>query len=193
MKKLNKISGVLFLFIICLSCRGNASEEYHVPDSSQKSVPVEQASNTNDEKAFRQVLQQLKIQLKNKNLDASSAFLNFPFFTAKASEENSSGEAAVDPIAQSEYNQYKSDVFNTDILRLMPKQTEEQLSEIDEKTDDPYYRKLAKLTDKGSHLYEVYFQYPEKGTNAESFFGFVFGKIKGKYKAIAMYSKWPIK
>lgn len=177
-----------------LSCEGKAVQE----SGSTSAAPRHEVISTKlkdpgkDEAAFRLTLTRLKTLLKSKKIDAVATMLNFPFFTARTSLNEGSG-LPTDPIASKDYPSYKNDVFNTDVVRLFPACTEDQLSEIDLNTDDPYYLSLAKLTDPGSHLYEVYFQYPEKDTNAESFFGFVFGRVQGKYKVMAMYGKWPIK
>ncbi|RZJ88820.1 MAG: hypothetical protein EOO20_12580 [Chryseobacterium sp.] len=187
MRRIKNILIACSMLVNVISCQGKTSPAHkdYVSDAMLKNT-------TNDEHAFRLVLAQLKMLLKTKNLNASSALLNFPFFTARVSENDRTG-AATDPVAIGEYSKYKNDIFNADVIRLLPTYTEDQLSEIDSKTDDPYYLSLTKLTDAGSQIYEVYFQYPEKGTNAESFFGFVFGKVHGKYKAIGMYGKWPVK
>lgn len=194
MKNLKNTLLTILLAASMLSCQGSTTQPAEkkvaaLPDTGS-ALKVKNAGN--DEKAFRLALTRLKALLKAKNLNAATTMLNFPFFTAKASDDRGEG-AAIDPIAIKEYPAYKNDIFNADVVRLLPTYTEEQLSEIDAKTDDPYYRSLAKLTDSGSKLYEVYFQYPEKGTNAECFFGFVFGKVHGQYKAVGMYGKWPIK
>ena len=186
---------ILLLTMTIISCQGNADSDNVVPAKERQKPglqkPVVQKTTVNtDEIDFRRQLALLKTIVQKKDLTGARAFMNFPFFTSKAAEGN---EIATDPISAAEYQTYKYDIFNVDILRLLPKYTEEQLSEIDSKTQDRYYISLKKITDPGSKLYELYFQYAESGTHAESYFGFVFGKIKTKYKVIAMYSKWPIK
>lgn len=175
-----------------LSCEGKTLQDSENTSaaSHHEVISVKLKDPGKDEEAFRQTLAKLKMLLKSKKIDAAATALNFPFFTARTNEGSG---LPIDPIASKDYPIYKNDVFNADVVRLFPACTEDQLSEIDLNTDDPYYLSLAKLTDRGSHLYEVYFQYPEKGTNAESFFGFVFGRVQGKYKAIGMYGKWPVK
>jgi len=190
MRYIYNIFLAITILVSTVSCQGSATESKRGDDSAPPSLASKPAAN--DEQEFRSVLSQLRTVLKKKNLTKASELMNFPFFSSRASLNDKSGPA-IDPISIGEYPEYINDIFNTDVVRLLPSYSEEQLSEIDLKTDDPYYSSLAKLTDSGSHLYEVYFQYPESGTNAESFFGFVFGKVKGKYKAVGMYGKWPIK
>lgn len=88
---------------------------------------------------------------------------------------------------------YYEALFHADVKRLLPGTTEDELNEIDLKTDDPYYQALQKLCDANSTLYEAYLQYPLKGRAAASYFAFVFGRIHGKYKVIAYYAQWPVK
>jgi hypothetical protein len=52
---------------------------------------------------------------------------------------------------------------------------------------------LKKITICKSKMYEIYFQYPEKNTQSENYFAFVFGKVNGQFKVLSTYSKWPIK
>lgn len=194
MKMVTKISYAFMLALMVSACHGGASKAETATDaersimSSNTMVPV----TGDDEKDFRRLLETFKTALVKKDFKAAASLMHFPFYTSNGSQGKQVG-AAEDPILFKEFSTYQSDIFNTDVLRLLPKYTEQNLSEIDDKTDDTYYKSLKKKTEQGSKLYEIYFQYPESDTQAESFFGFVFGKIDGKYQAIASYAKWPIK
>jgi hypothetical protein len=97
-----------------------------------------------------------------------------------------------DWITASEFDQYYKDIFHADVIRLAPNFKLKSLMEINSAGKKAYKVKDG-LADKGSKIYELYIQYPENGTAAESFFSFIFAKIKGQYKVIGYYSKWPIK
>lgn len=124
------------------------------------------------------------------NAQGMKAIVHFPFYTAKASLADSM--LPTDAITAEAFKKYYPEIFTADVLRLMPAYPLADLTEIDVKTKDPYYRELLKITDPGMPLYEAYRQFPESGTAAESYFGFVFGKIKGDYKLVAYYGKWPV-
>jgi len=117
--------------------------------------------------------------------------MHFPFFTAKLSNGNDQ-ELPVDGISRKEFEPYKTGIFNEEVLRILPKLKETDLSEI-EGNQDRYYAALRKQTDQGSRLYEVYAEYRQLGRNTESYFAFVFGRVKGSYKVIAYYGKWPLR
>ena len=93
---------------------------------------------------------------------------------------------------QSEYPQYANVFFSADALRLIPKSKEDDLSEIDKDTPENYYKTIAKVTDKGSKLYELQQQYVQDN-GKETSYGFVFGKVRGQYKIISYYCPWPVK
>ncbi|MDB5087085.1 MAG: hypothetical protein JWR09_1079, partial [Mucilaginibacter sp.] len=82
--------------------------------------------------------------------------------------------------------------FTKDVMRMIPKSREDDLSEIDSATPEDYYKTVGKVTDKGSTLYELQQQY-EQDNGKETSYGFVFGKVKGQYKIISYFCPWPLK
>lgn len=185
---------MLCIFVLTLACNSNTPKAKASADSPQAAINVNvaHASAQDDESNFRSLLGSFKLALIKKDFKATAGLMHFPFYTSNGTQGEGKG-VATDPISADEFSNYQKDIFNADVLHLLPKYTEDQLSEIDEKTDDSYYNSLKKITDNGSRLYEVYFQYPEMHTQADNFFGFVFGKIDGKYRVIASYAKWPVK
>lgn len=115
----------------------------------------------------------------------------FPFYTSHADAGENMG-VATDPVTAAEFPTYKSAIFNADVIRILPLYKEDDLSEIDGTTTEPYYRSLRKLTDSDSKMYEVYMQFQESGTQAESYFGFVFGRVNGRFGMLGSYFKWPV-
>ncbi|MEJ2880938.1 hypothetical protein [Pedobacter sp. GR22-6] len=148
------------------------------------------AQGNRDEAQFRLQVKKLQTLIKVRDFKGIGLMMHFPFFTAKAELKNE--EYPTDPISVKEYPAYRPEVFNSDVIRLLPELSEAQLSEIEGNTD-LYFAELRKLTDRGSKMYELYIQYPEPGTGAESYFSFTFGKIKGRYELIAYYGKWPVR
>jgi len=120
------------------------------------------------------------------------SMLHYPFYTSRDENKNGMYKPS-DPIEINEYAKYSKEIFHADVIRLLPRMHKNELNIIDQKTTDKYEQLLQKQCDAGSILYEAYFQYPLKGSHAESYFGFIFGKIKGRYKVIAYYGKWPVK
>ncbi|NTE05440.1 hypothetical protein G6M24_50785 [Agrobacterium tumefaciens] len=195
MKMRTSMVAIVLPFLICCTSengRGqqtvnkNADQKLH--QSSQKPPLV----RLTDEQEFRRTLENLKGTLKQKNLKKIASLLNYPFYTSHKEVPNGIG-IPVDPISLTEFDSYKSAIFNADVMRILPLCKEDNLSEIDEKTDEVYYRSLKKLTDTGSKMYEVYMQYPESNTQAESYFSFIFGKVNGQFKILSTYAKWPVK
>lgn len=145
-----------------------------------------------EEDQFRIIWKSFRTHIKSHNLTAASQLVNFPLYTAKS--ENAQGRSVpTDLLTAAEFKAYKKDVFNEEVIRILPKLGEENLSEI-VGNEDSYYARVRKTTIPGSKLYEVYAEYKQQGRNSESYFGFVFGKVKsGNYKVIAYYGKWPVR
>ncbi|GGI29468.1 hypothetical protein [Pedobacter mendelii] len=183
---------ILHVLISCTPESGNGQKTIEIKKDNKASLATANAITINDEQEFRKLFKILTESLKRKNLSNIETLMNFPFYTSHAEASNNLG-AATDPIGGNEFQKYKTTIFNADVMRLLPSCKEENLSEIDSKTDELYYKSLKKLTDPGSKMYEAYMQYPEKDTQAESYFGFIFGKVNGKFKALATYAKWPVK
>ncbi|RPD43286.1 hypothetical protein EG028_03030 [Chitinophaga barathri] len=121
----------------------------------------------------------------------------FPLQTAQQWTNQDLRDMAVDKeggkVSRQEFNSYRENIFNRDVLRLLPDAKEGELSEIDARSPEDYYKLLRKCTDRATKMYEVYMQYPEKNGTAENYFAFVFGRVKGQYKVIGYYAKWPVK
>lgn len=189
MKKLVIISFLFILPLMVLACQQKPKE---TGDLSFKNYG-KTTSNTNDEQDFYRVLKLFKKEINLRNNSALIKLMHFPFYTSQQQLPNGESGIISDPIELNEFEAFKSSIYNKDVVKLLPKASDSELSEIDEKTDEPYYQSIKKLTDKGSKLYELYIQYPQSNSQAETYFAFVFGKINGKYKALAYYAKWPVK
>ncbi|WP_443944864.1 hypothetical protein ACJVDH_18385 [Pedobacter sp. AW1-32] len=142
---------------------------------------------------FNTFFKKFKQNISTKNFKTLQSLMHFPFYTGKSSPENQNRETAKYPISSTEFSTYQTTIYHQDVIRLLPVTPMGNVSEINTNTDDPYYQHLRKTSDKGSKMYEVYLQYPEQNTQAESYFGFVFGKVNGKYRVLAYYAKWPVK
>jgi hypothetical protein len=170
-------SAVLLLLTSCTPRQGNEQRK---------------TSTVTDAQEFSLFFKAITESLKRSDLDHLETMMNFPFYTSRTDNGDSSGEPT-DPIINTEFQKYKSAIFNPDVVRILPPYKENNILEIDSKTNEAYYSSLRKLTDAESKMYEVYIQYPESGTQGESYFAFVFGKVKSEYKVLATYAKWPVK
>jgi hypothetical protein len=129
--------------------------------------------------------------LKKGEIGAMPTMMHFPFYTCRF--QNDDGYTLpCDPVTMAEFKEYATLIYNDDVLRLLPLCRDEDIIDVTGK-NELYYKELQKATDINSKLYEFYIQYPETSTQAESYFGFVFGRVKGKYRVIAYYSKWAVK
>ncbi|MFB6456730.1 hypothetical protein ACE38W_15770 [Chitinophaga sp. Hz27] len=201
------IPGSCMVLALCiLSACGNHPTEtkQQLPGTSlpaqPDSITPKEKSNTDtstDEKQFRIVLKEFQQAVKTNNPDTIRKYLRFPLQTAMQWTNDDVKAGIVDKpgglVSLQEFKQYYPSIFHQDVRHLIPNAGEDNLQEIDQDTPEDYYKTLRRVTDKNSHLYEVYEQYPEKNNHAETFFAFVFGKIDGEYKVIAYYAKWPVK
>lgn len=143
-------------------------------------------SVSTDDQLFRTAFGSFKTAVEQNNEDQLKSMVHFPLQTSK-------GNVKAGEMSEADFHSLYNDVFNADVRKLLPKAGDENIAEVDENNQEDYYKYLRQITDKDAKLYEVYTQFPEKNTNAESYFGFVFGKVKGEYKAVGYYSKWPVK
>lgn len=196
MKGIRKLTALMLLpFLICCISENGSGQQKIDKNFGQQAIKASSkhpSTGLSDEQEFRRTLDKLKENLKSKNLKNLALLLNYPFYTSHQEVSNGMGKPD-DPINQAEFNNYKSEIFNADVIKILPQCKEDNLSEIDDKTDEVYYQSLKKLTDSGSKMYEVYMQYPESNTQAESYFSFIFGKVNGKFKMLSTYAKWPVK
>jgi hypothetical protein len=149
------------------------------------------ANSADDKQEFKAFFAQFKASLKKGEIGTMPTMMHFPFYTCRF--QNDDGYTLPrDPVTLAEFKEYATLIYNNDVLRLLPLCRDEDIIDVTGK-NELYYKELQKATDINSKLYEVYMQYPETSTQAESYFGFVFGRVKGTYKAIAHYAKWPVK
>jgi len=192
---------VTILIFITGSCNGNAASNAADSAGLKKEVVVKEqqpASKAakNDEQQFRAFLKEFKAAVQQKNKKQLALMINFPLQTLPQWTSEDLKSTAVKPaeglITESEYPQYADALFTKDVIRLIPKSKEADLSEIDKATPENYYKMVGKVTDKGSTLYELQQQY-EQDNGKETSYGFVFGKVKGQYKIISYFCPWPLK
>jgi ABC-type amino acid transport system permease subunit len=149
------------------------------------------AQNNRDESAFRLALKNFQAAVLHNNFAKAGSILHFPLSTAKA-DQGYGRELPADSISETEFERYKNAIFNQDVCRILPKLGNQAIRGL-KGNEDSYYIALSKAIDQGSRMYELYAQYPARGEGSESYFAFVFAKIKGRYKVVAYYSKWPLR
>ncbi|MRG45528.1 hypothetical protein GFS24_10405 [Chitinophaga sp. SYP-B3965] len=186
-----------FLFsCLCLgvlACNNNNSKQ-----ASSTSIPATEdtlaqmpgsgakTSVSTDEQLFKTAFGSFKTAVEQNDEEQVKSKVNFPLPTSK--DDVKGGE-----LSARDFHSGYNHIFNADVRRLLPKAGDDNIAEVDTNNQEAYYQQLRQMADKDSKLFEVYTQFPEKNTNAESYFGFVFGKVKGEYKAVGYYSKWPVK
>jgi hypothetical protein len=160
-------------------------------------LAVKQSSTDPEEQAFRRFFAVFQKAVQQDNPGQLATLLYFPLQTAQQWTNEDLKNMDVDKesgkVSRNEFSSYHKNIFTPDVIRLLPKAKEEELSEIDAQSPEDYYKVLRRCTDKATKMYEVYMQYPEKNGTAESYFAFVFGRVNGQYKVIGYYAKWPAK
>lgn len=187
-----------YLLLGCLSLSVVACNNSNSKQTSSTSIPATEdtlaqmpgsgakTSVSTDEQLFQTAFGSFKTAVEQNSEEQLQSLINFPLQTAKPVVKT--GE-----VSRADFQGLYNNLFNENVRRLLPKAGEDNITVIDQGKEEDYYKTLRQVTDKDSKLFEVYTQYPEKGTNAESYFAFVFGKVKGEYKAVGYYSKWPVK
>jgi hypothetical protein len=96
-------------------------------------------------------------------------------------------------VKKSEFRSREKQLFNADVVRLLPAAGDENITEVEENNPTAYYKKLQAGTDGGSNMYEVHMEYPEQAAGKQGFFTFVFGRVNGEYKLIGYHRNIPVK
>lgn len=170
--------------------RNAATPARNAATPSRNEATPAPAPARSDETLFRTALRQLQTAVTHGDSASIRGLLHFPLLTAPQWTNDDIHDHTADTaggvIRAAEFQKVYGAIFHRDVRRLLPKADESSLNEITADTKENYYRRLARQTDPGSHLYEVYMQYPD------GFFGFVFGRINRQYKVISYYAKWPV-
>lgn len=161
---------------------------------------AQQPPAAGDEEQFDAFFDAFSEAVKQKDKKKLEGMLFFPFQTGNiwrnddiAHMKDPATNERFNQVAEKEYGEYADQIFHPDVVRLLPRAEGEAIAEIAGDTKDDYYLRLKRHTDAGTRMYEVYLQYAEEGRSTESYFAFVFGKVKGQYKALSYYAKWPVK
>ena len=182
-------------------CKGNAAsnavDTAGVKRSTElKDTQLQKNTIKNDEQQFRAFFKAFKAAVQKKDQKQLALMMNFPLQTLPQWTSEDLKSTTVKPaeglITESEYPQYAGALFTSDVMKMIPKSKEDDLSEIDSATPEDYYKTVGKVTDKGSTLYELQQQY-EQDNGKETSYGFVFGKVRGQYKIISYFCPWPVK
>jgi len=194
MKKVMFYCIFISLSVLCFGCNPGRAKLQQVSVRQTPPKPPEENPNLplDEEQEFRIFFKRFSAVVASKKIKELAGMMHFPFYSGHFENETGMGTPS-DPLSQVEFLDNGLKLFTRDIWKLLPLSKEDDLSEIDKETSEIYYQTLWRITDKGCRMYELYRQYPEQNTKAEAYFAFVFGKVDGKYKAIALYSKWPLK
>lgn len=198
LKKYTHIIATVLLLLVAFGCESQPA----IATSPAAKPAADSAANTakqttlTDEQLFRAFIVKFKNAVKAKDTAQVKALFNFPLQTSPQWSNEDLKNSRIDYksglITDKEFATYYQDIFTNDAIKLIPASAEDDLSEIDKTTTEDYYKKLMPVTDKGSTLYELEKQYAQDN-GQETSFGFVFGKVKGSYKAISYYRPWPLK
>ncbi|WP_157986493.1 hypothetical protein [Chitinophaga alhagiae] len=96
-------------------------------------------------------------------------------------------------LKRAEFRSREAQIFNGDVIRLLPTAGDANITEIDGNNATAYYKKLRAGTDPGTAMYEVHMEYPDQNSSKQGFFTFVFGKVGGQYKLIGYHRNMPVK
>jgi hypothetical protein len=126
--------------------------------------------------------------------------LYFPFQTVQWTNDDlqdGTVDKAGGHIKRDEFHKCYPYIFYKEVRQYFGKADLDDLTEYTDLGGQDYYLTLQRLTDKGSPMFEAYVQRdpdvkPGK-TTPGNYFGFVFGKVNGAYKAISYYGKWDVK
>lgn len=169
-----------------------------VQHAAKDTLPKDTAAAKADEKQFDSFFEKFQQAVRRNDEATLKGMLQFPFQTAPQWTSEDYRDKAVDKVGarvdSSEFHQYYNAIFSGDVKRLLPRMKSEDVTELEDVANNDYYATMQRLTDKGTPMYEAYSQFAQqRNPQQELFFGFVFGKVNGTYKAVSFYSRWPAK
>ncbi|RAJ08643.1 hypothetical protein LX64_01297 [Chitinophaga skermanii] len=192
------------LLVLLIACNNNSSRQEKLPAPSS-TLPeytdtltrAADTTGTSDEQNFLTTFTAFQAAVKTNSVHDITSFIHFPIQTGmqwtNADVQAGKVNKLATAVSSEAFTKYYHDIFHDAVRRIIPQATSDELHEIDKNINEDYYISLRQAVDKNSRMYEVYEQYPEPNGTADSFFGFIFGRVQGKYKVLAYYGKWPVK
>lgn len=90
---------------------------------------------------------------------------------------------------------YRKHFFDKEQRRVLSYELGDDIYPINLQNDQAsnYYQQFSQGTDPGALLFNYYLQWERPDGNGDHWFGLVAGKIRGEFKLLGYYSKWPVK
>jgi len=148
------------------------------------------------DKEFRAFYKGFQRNVAADSINALKNTMYFPFQTiywidgmnALTDEEKADGM-----IDEEDIDVLSKRIFNEEVRRVVPAMEVERVQQIDVEGSGDYYKRLAKVVDKGSTLLELYCQVVAADTLGDEYFAFIFGKVNNEYRILSYYTTGRIK
>lgn len=203
----------LILLLLCFSMacnRGGGSIDVVQHQDTIAPNPGTQAQNLNtiaqqpdtaaQLKEVKTFLIKLKTAIATNDKPALLNRIHFPMQTQLMWRNDEQSAQEIDPknglITKEEFLKYNGkELFDKEQQRVLGYELGDDVSAINLQTDQAsnYYKSLISETDPGTTLFNYYLQWERPDGRGDYWFGLVIGKIKGEFKVLSYYSKWPLK
>jgi hypothetical protein len=192
------IIALLFLMLSCQSGEKKNAKLSPAADTLQtaKKPPGISKDTVRESAEVSAFFESFKALVKSHQKDKIAKVVYFPLQTLPIWSNDELKSAPIDfkagLVEKSEFNTYYKDLFSQDAVKQIALASMNDISRVADDIADDYFKQLKKLADENTSLFELFIQYAPSNGN-ETSFGFVFGKVNGKYKALSYFSPWPVK
>lgn len=193
--------GILLLLCYAMGCTRGGNPQLPVKklisEEKSKAAPLQQLDTAGQLKQARTFLMKLKTAIVNNDQPRLLNMIHFPMQTQLMwMNESQAIDEKVGLLSKEEFPKYyRKSFFDKEQRRVLGYEQGDEVYPINLQSDQAsnYYQRLSEGTDPGTLLFNYYLQWGRPDGRGDYWFGLVVGQIKGEFKLLSYYSKWPVK
>lgn len=195
---------IVILLLLCdaIGCTmGNTPPSspinHAIPRKKPKVIRLQQLDTAGQLKQAREFLMKLKTAIVKNEESKLLDMIHFPLQTQLMwmnGEQPMNEKSGL--LGKEEFPKYyRKNFFDKEQRRVLGYELGEDVYPINLQSDQAsnYYQQLSEGTDPGTLLFSYYLQWERPDGRGDYWFGLVVGQIKGQFKLLSYYSKWPVK
>lgn len=192
---------ILLLLCCAVGCTRGPDSQLPVKDLNSgkkaKVIPLQQLDTAGQLKQARIFLMKLKTAIVNNDQPRLLNMIHFPMQTQMMwLNESQAIDEKGGLLSRDEFPEYyRKNFFDKEQRRVLGYEQGDDVYPVNLQSDQSsnYYQRLSRGTDPGTLLFNYYLQWERPDGRGDYWFGLVVGQIKGEFKLLSYYSKWPVK
>lgn len=168
-----------------------------IPAKNHKVIRLQQLDTAGQLKQARLFLMKLKTAIVKNDQPKLLDMIHFPLQTQlmwmNGEQPNDKNDGLLRKDEFPKY--YRKHFFDKEQRGVLGSELGDEVYPINLQSDQAsnYYQRLSEGTDPGTLLFSYYLQWERPDGRGDHWFGLVVGQIKGEFKLLSYYSKWPVK